>query len=107
MKKYFQFDNEPITGTNYWMRVLIGTPLCALLVGFWVLAATGYKRAGTFGWPKEFRVLSAIFIPIVGVLNILAKSKAYSTEATDNLQIIGAVGLIFHLVLLLKDGNKK
>lgn len=108
MKKYFLFDNEPITGWNYWMRILIGTLTIVLFgIGLWVLAATGYKRAGTFNWNKELRVLSAIFIPFNGVINILSRDSYYQDLPFSFLDVIVLVGAIFHLVLLFKNGNKQ
>ena len=106
MKKYFRFDSEPITGYDYLWRVFFGSVLSVLLIGIWILAATGYKRAGAFGWQKEFRVLSAIFVPLVGIANVLAKDKGYVNSGINLLDIFAGVGLIFHLVLLFKDGNK-
>ncbi|MDA7712285.1 hypothetical protein N8873_09515 [Flavobacteriaceae bacterium] len=107
MKKYFLFDNEKITGGNYLKRILLQTILIAFFgLGFWLLAATAFKRAGTFGWKKEFRVLSAIFIPIVAIGNVLAKSSGYADSPTNLFDIISLTGTFFHLVLLFKNGNK-
>lgn len=106
MKKYFSFDNEPITGNNYLIRVILGTIAIALFgSGLWVLAATGYKRAGAFQWRKELRVLAAIFIPIVGISNILSNSDY---EVTFNMfDYLSIIGVIIHLILLFKNGNKR
>jgi hypothetical protein len=105
MKKYFSFDNEPITGTAYLIRVFLGTIAIALFgLGLWVLAATGYKRAGAFQWRKELRIIAAIFIPIVGISNILSKSDYVVTfNVFDYLSILG---ILIHLILLFKNGNK-
>ena len=107
MKKYFLFDDEPITGNNYWRRVLLQTMAIALFgLGLWLLAATGYKRAGTFGWKKEFRILSAIFIPITGIANLLSRDAGYSDSPINLFDIVAIVGALFHAVLLFKNGNK-
>lgn len=107
MKKYFLFDNEKLTGSNYLLRVILQTILIAFFgLGFWLLAATAYKRAGSFGWKKEFRVISAIFIPIVGIGNILSESAGYNDSPINLFDIIALMGVIFHLVLLFKNGNK-
>lgn len=108
MKKYFLFDNESITGGNYFLRVLVGTILIALFgIGLWVLAASAYKRAGAFKWKKEFKIISAIFIPIVGVSNLLSRDPGYQDLPINLFDIIALVGAIFHFVLLFKNGNKK
>lgn len=106
MKKYFQFDDEPISGTNYVLRIMVGTALIALLIGFWILAATGFKRAGTFGWKKEYRIIAAILIPILGIGNILAKSKGYNDSPFNLFDIFAFLSLCFHMVMLFKNGNK-
>lgn len=109
MKKYFLFDNEPITGTQYFWRVLCGSWLIAFFgLGLWVLAATGFKRAGAFGWKREVRVLAAIFVPINGLAYLIFKmTPALSTYEVTLFDIFAFVAGIFHLVLLFKNGNKK
>ena len=49
MKKYFAFDNESISGWSYFKRILISALTAFFLVGLWLAASTGYKRAGAFG----------------------------------------------------------
>lgn len=108
MKKYFLFDDEPITGNDYWRRVLLQSIAIVLFgLGLWLLAATGYKRAGTFGWKKEFRIISAIFIPIIGIANLLSRDVGYSDSPINLFDIVAVVGVFFHLVLLFKNGNKQ
>lgn len=106
MKKYFLFDDEPISGNTYWQRVLFGSFLMLILVGFWTLAATGYKRAGTFGWKKEYRIIAAILIPILAIGNTLAKNHDYSNTPVNLFDIIALIAVVFHSVLLFKNGNK-
>ena len=106
MKKYFLFDDEPISGTNYVRRIMVGSVLMLLLIGFWILAATGYKRAGTFGWKKEYRIIAAILIPILGIGNTLAKSKGYNDSPLNLFDIFALLAVCFHMVMLFKNGNK-
>jgi hypothetical protein len=106
MKKYFLFDDEPISGNTYWLRVLFGSFLMLILVGFWTLAATGYKRAGTFGWKKEYRIIAAILIPILAIGNAMAKSGDYNNTPVNLFDIISLFAVVFHSVLLFKNGNK-
>jgi hypothetical protein len=107
MKKYFLFDDEILSGNNYLIRVILGTLAIALFgLGLWVLAASGYKRAGAFGWKRELRVTSAILIPIVGVSNLLSKSDYVNTDL-NIFDVVSVIGLIFHLILLFKNGNRQ
>lgn len=104
IKKYFSFDNEPISGTTYLLRLFAGTFLIIFLIGFWILAATGYKRAGAFKWSNELRIICSIMIPIHAVINIIS-NQIGEVSQTFNLMII-IVGVL-HLILLCKNGNKK
>ena len=108
MKKFFRFDNEPITGGQYLIRLIVGSWAIAFFgIGLWVLAATGYKRAGAFSWKKEFRILSAIFIPIHGLGVLISRSMPDYYEQDINLaDFFFAIGGVYHLVLLFKNGNK-
>ena len=107
MKKYFLFDNEPITGWNYLARFIIGSMLILLFgLGLWILAASAYKRSGAFRWDKSYRVFMAILIPILAVTNILANAPGYLESSFNLIDFIGFTGAVFHLILLFKNGNK-
>lgn len=107
MKKFFRFDNEPITGGQYLTRLICGSWAIAFFgIGLWVLAATGYKRAGAFSWKKEFRILSAIFIPIHGLGSLISRSTGYYEHDINLADFFFAIGSLYHLVLLFKNGNK-
>ena len=104
MKKYFLFDDEPITGWNYIWRIFVGTMLSFLLVGLWISASAAYKRTGAFNWPKEYRIVISIGIPVLTILNVLGN------EIDDFGNFFNWFGLIFtiiHMVLFYKNGNKK
>lgn len=107
MKKYFLFDDEPISGGSYVQRMLIQTFLMFVLIGFWLLAATGYKRAGTFGWRKEYRIIAAILIPILAISNALSRSEGYSNLPFNLFDIFAFLAGTFHSVMLFKNGNKR
>jgi len=104
MKKYFLFDNEPITGWNYLWRLLVGQLLIIIIIGFWLIASTAYKRAGSLNWSQEARVLCAIAIPIHVIINLLADEIEFSDFTFGLIAVILA---IVHFVLLFKNGNKK
>lgn len=107
MKKYFLFDDEQISGSSYIQRVLVGSFLMFLLVGFWILAATGYKRAGTFGWKKEYRIIAAILVPVLAIANFLARGRRGSFDYSANLfDIFATIAVILHSILIFKDGKK-
>lgn len=113
MKKYFRFDNEPITGGQYLIRMLLGSGAITFFgLGLWVLAATGYKRAGAFGWKSAFRVMSAIFVPIHGIgyliMKMVPEFRGYSDADINFIALFFlVVSYPIHLVLLFKNGNKK
>jgi len=99
MKKYFIFNNEPISGSNYIIRLIVGSLLIILFgLGLWVIAATSYKRAGAFGWSKTFRIICSILIPIFSIFNLLSDELA---------PLIVSLSLTaLHLTLIFKNGNK-
>jgi hypothetical protein len=110
MKKYFSFDDEPITGSTYWQRMLFGYITSFMLIGLWIASATAYKRAGAFGWKKEIRIISAILIPlwvISSVYNKLeSKSSSHEELHLNLLDVIGLISYVFHIVLIWSDGNR-
>tara|TARA_B110000879_G_scaffold190973_1_gene255729 strand:- start:103 stop:426 length:324 start_codon:yes stop_codon:yes gene_type:complete len=103
MKKYFLFDDEPITGSQYLIRVIVGSILSAIIIGLWILASAGYKRSGALGWSNELRIFCSIAIPIHGLGNLVAR-EVDSFGANVDLIFLGLS--IFHLILLFKNGNK-
>jgi hypothetical protein len=103
MKKYFLFNNESISGTTYLMRLFVSTFLTIILIGLWMGAATGYKRAGAFGWKNDLRVVCAVAVPIHIVLNILANELEF--ESPTFAMFTFAISIL-HLILLFKNGNK-
>ncbi len=110
MKKYFSFDDEPITGHTYWQRMLFGYITSFMLIGLWIASATAYKRAGAFGWKKEVRIISAILIPLLVISSIYNKleSKSINREELhlNLLDVIGMISYVFHIVLIWSDGNR-
>ena len=108
MKKYFRFDNEPITGWSFLLRNLLG--LLGLIVfvvpGLWIWAANGYKRAGAFKWSNEMRVFSAIAVVLAQVSNILSRDQSYMDSPTNLFDYIVIPCGILVFILLVKNGNK-
>lgn len=106
LKKYFLFDDEPLTGVLYLFRWIIGVSLIYVGIGFWILAASAYKRASTFSWNKNLRVISAILILGSPFSSLLSEVKSSSFSIAPLLQIILLLAALVHCILLLKDGNK-
>jgi hypothetical protein len=107
MKKYFLFDDEPITGENYLRRMMVGYLSILILVGIWICSSTAYKRAGAFGWKKELRIIVAILIPILTISAFLVKeAKGYDELPINLFDIIALLAFIFHLILASGNGNK-
>ena len=106
MKKYFLFDDEPISGWGYLLRILVSSLLVFLLVGFWTASATAYKRSGALGWKKDIRIASAVLIPIHVFLNVLP-DEIYETVDSGSFFMRVLILWLLHLILLFKNGNKK
>ena len=103
MKKYFLFDNEPIKGWTYFLRIILSHLLIIIVIGFWLAASTAYKRSGAFGWKRDLRVISAVAIPIYLILNIMSREIDFTSPT---LIIISVLVSIIHLILWFKDGNR-
>ena len=107
MKKYFLFDDEPISGWGYLLRILVSSLLVFLLVGFWTASATAYKRSGALGWKKDIRIASAVLIPIHVFLNVLPDEIYETVDFGGTFFMIVLILGLLHLILLFKNGNKK
>jgi hypothetical protein len=69
IRKYFTFDNEPISGWVFLLRSIIGHLLFLFLgIGIWLQASAAFKRAGAFRWRRKYRILSAILIPLNSIV---------------------------------------
>ena len=49
VKKYFSYDDEYITGGQYFLRGLLSSFLCLILVGLIMWSVNAYKRAKSLG----------------------------------------------------------
>ena len=109
MKKYFIFDNEPITGWTFFLRNLLGCLGLILFIvpGLWIWAANGYKRAGAFDWSNEMRVFSAIAVVLAQVNNLLARDQSYMDTPMNLFDYIALPCGVLVFILLVKNGNKK
>ena len=109
MKKYFRFDNEPITGWSFFLRNLLGMLglLVFILPGLWIWAANGYKRAGAFKWSSEMRIISAIAVVLAQISNILSRDPSYMDSPMNIFDYISIPCGILTFILLVKNGNKK
>ena len=108
MKKYFRFDNEPITGWSFFLRNLLGMLglIVFVLPGLWIWAANGYKRAGAFKWSNEMRVISAIAVVLAQVNNLLSRDQSYMDSPMNLFDYIALPCGILVFILLVKNGNK-
>ena len=64
---WWKFDDEYITGWQYWGRSIIGLLLAIFLVGFYLSATTAYKRAKSL----ENSESTCTFFGIWGALSII------------------------------------
>lgn len=49
MDKYFTYDDEYISGWQYFFRTLLNTILAIILVGLYLQSVNSYKRARSLG----------------------------------------------------------
>ena len=77
MSKYFKYDDEYISGGQYFIRNIVAVILCILLVGIYLLSVNAYKRARSLGNSsatcKFFAVWGflSIFIGYIPGLNLV------------------------------------
>lgn len=77
MSKYFKYDDEYISGGQYFIRNIVAVILCILLVGIYLLSVNAYKRARSLGNSsatcKFFAVWGflSIFIAYIPGLNLV------------------------------------
>jgi len=108
MKKYFTFDNEPISGWTFFWRNIIGTFALIIFIipGFWIWSANAYKRAGTFQWSKEMRILCVFAIIISQVSRFLSQIPEYMATPMNAFDYLALACSILIFILLVKNGNK-
>lgn len=75
IKKYFLFDNEPVTGGNFFWRSAIGLMTFGFGIGIWLIVATAYKRSGTFYWTKSTRIISSVLMPFALIAVVTLSSE--------------------------------
>ena len=111
MKNLFLFDNEPISGVDYLLRRFIAYVIYLVssyfivifvLLGVWIDAATIYKRAGSFKWGKDFRIICSISIPLVLIIN----SAGVLPDNNGILSLMILVNLVLNFIFIFKDGNR-
>ena len=108
MKKYFSYDNEPISGWTFWWRNIFACFGLILFIvpGVWMWAANGYKRAGTFNWSQEMKIISAFSVVISNIANLLSRNRSYISSDINLFDIIAIPFSILSFILLVKNGNK-
>jgi hypothetical protein len=103
--KSFLFDDEPLTGTQFWLQAFVASIFSFAGFGLWLLSSLAYKRSGALGWKNEYRILSAVFVPLAGLSTVLQRLGYDLGEEINLLTIVSSLGLIFHLILIFKNGN--
>ena len=106
MKKYFLFDDEPITGWGYLFRIVVSSLLTVILVGFWLASATAYKRSGCFGWANDMRVAASVAIPVHIFLNAIP-TEVFESVSLGKVDIAAILLTVLHFYLMFKNGNIK
>ena len=69
---YLTFNDEYLSGTKFWLRMLVGWITLAILgLGFYIMLTTTYKRAQSLGFGKVLAITSCIYIPIMNILTFM------------------------------------
>ena len=77
---WWKFDDEYITGWQYFGRSLVGWLLLFFIIGLYLQAVTAYKRSNSLGNSNStnnfFKIWGGIsmiigFIPVISILNII------------------------------------
>ena len=87
---WWKYDDEYITGSQYWIRSFVGSMLSVILIGIYLNSVTAYKRAKSLG-------ASGTFFSIWGALYIFI-------AVIPGVQFIN---LPFHLYLWFSNGPGK
>ncbi len=96
MEKYFKYDDEYISGGQYFFRHLFQTFLCLIFVGFYLLSVTSYKRAKSLGNTDVtcnfFAVWGGLspliaFIPGLNIINVILHWYLWFSNGTPPIQL--------------------
>tara|TARA_Y100000741_G_C18198139_1_gene536459 strand:- start:273 stop:701 length:429 start_codon:yes stop_codon:yes gene_type:complete len=114
LTEWFWFDNEPISGLKYFLRAIVRNIIILVslytFIGFsffgvWLYSATIYKRAGAFKWKKDNRIVSCIFLPLIGILySFVYNNDPISADGIFLLLYFCAV--ILNLYFIFGSGNR-
>lgn len=95
MEKYFKYDDEYISGWQYFFRCFLQTFLCLVLVGFYLNSVTSYKRAKSLGNRNGtcnfFAVWGGLsffiaFIPGLNIINVILHWYLWFSNGTPPIQ---------------------
>jgi hypothetical protein len=101
---YFTFNNEYLSGTNFWIRMFVGwLTLVIFGLGFYIMLTTTYKRAQSLGLSKVLAITSCIYIPIMNILTFLLIRTDDSEVNLLKAVILGIPFAYFYF----KNGKKK
>ena len=114
IKEWFLFDDEPINGSAYFLRGIVRNIIFVIsfytFIGFsifavWLDASTVYKRVGAFKWKKDTRIVSTIFLPLIGIMySLVYYNNLSSADLIFGLLYFCAV--ILNLYLIFAGGNR-
>lgn len=106
IKRVFSFDDEPISGTTFWLRFVVGFMLVALLgLGLWIQAASAFKRAGRFGWRRRYRILSAFLIPVLSISVMIGNAMDPFDEEVHGVLAVQVIASIMCTLFVMVQGQ--
>ena len=106
IKRAFSFDDEPISGTTFWLRILLGHMLIAFFgLGLLIQGASAFKRAGRFGWRRRYRILSSVVIPLFSISAILSFSMDSLHEEVPAVLVVQGIASTMYTLFVFVNGQ--
>ena len=106
IKRTFSFDDEPISGTTFMLRILLGHMLIVFFgLGLWFQAAASYKRAGRFGWRRRYRVLTSMVVPMFSISTLLYNSMDSFYDEVPGLLVVNAIASSIYTLFVVLNGR--
>jgi ABC-type multidrug transport system fused ATPase/permease subunit len=113
LQNYFSYNNEYVSGINYFNRILIGSVTSLFFgVGLFLISASVYKRSKSLGLSIRFSTINAIAIPVLFcisfIFTIMVNSKTGNPSELFSMFLIVRILLgVPHMILLFKNGTNR
>lgn len=106
---YFSYNSEYLSGSNYLIRMIIGSiTIPIFFIGLLLISTTVYKRSFSLRFGKIVSVINSILLPILFSLSVVINNTQKILGESDDplMDIVPFLFLIPHLFLIFKNGKK-